>query len=579
MSLRELKGKIISKKIKNLIINYVCTVINNKNEINQDLNIEDLNIILSSGNGSKKEIFSSLSIVNTKFDPNTYSKKNIDKFKELNDFIDPLDEEGINPKIFFEEISFDFVPKLGKGLKFDLSWFDFQEYKEDEEIKIYDKSILDNNNDNKYLFCIYCMKLNGKRHKFQKIIQFIEAVLDSKKEFFNIMKKVLIIFEVKSIEQIEPEYLNFPLELKETNENEDFDDFKILFNIKKEDDENTPSDIFVNSDCGKTFYFILNPNNYITKIKTLYSPSDLVQIIIGKDKDFDANSVLYKNDNLDDKIKGFYEYFEFLKNIKQVRYYFYLSYNFKLVLNYNEIEDKLFIKDIFFTRFNGEFRPTEYKKLRNLISIFKPDFVDFKEIESIDFDIDFNDMTCIKCSNKIKDDEELFYCYICKDKYCFNCVKNHLKNNSGKRKFIDPQHNLIFFKTRNASDLCGLDKYKLGNNTFVNAKEEDLGRFIKAQCDGCGSQFATSARYICVSCKPGLRNNDGYKDFCQDCIEHMMKNDQNGKDIQNQIAYLYNRDNNFFRDDNTYFYHNHNHHIYIMVPLANNNEENPYTDY
>ena len=126
MKSRELREKIISKKTRNLLINYVLTVINNKNEVNQNLNSEDINIIIASGNGRKKKIFSSLSIINTKFDPKTYSKKNIDKFSELKNLIEPLDEEGVNPLDEFEEIEFNFIPKLDVGLKFDLNNFDFK---------------------------------------------------------------------------------------------------------------------------------------------------------------------------------------------------------------------------------------------------------------------------------------------------------------------------------------------------------------------------------------------------------------------------------------------------------------------
>ena len=107
MSLREIneKMKIVNKKTKNVIANYLMTVINNKNEVNRNIKPEDLNIVLSSGNGSKKKIFYKLSIVNPSFDPNTYSKGNLDKFQELKNIIEPLDEEGIDPKKDFEEIS------------------------------------------------------------------------------------------------------------------------------------------------------------------------------------------------------------------------------------------------------------------------------------------------------------------------------------------------------------------------------------------------------------------------------------------------------------------------------------------
>ena len=574
---RELKPKIISKKLKYLILNYVSTVVNNKNEINQELKADDLDIILSSGNGSKKKIFSSLAIVNLIFDPKTYSKENIEKFEELKDLIDPLEEEDINPNEEFEEIKFDFVPKLQKGLKLNLDSFDFKVYKEDDDIKTFDKSIFDNNNDGKKILCIYSTKLDGNRHKFKKFITLIETICNCKRQFFNIFKKVLIIFEVKEIEQIEKEYLtNFPIELRETNSDENFEDIQILFNIKNEDGTNKESDIFHNSDFGKSFYFILNKYNYIIKTKNFYYPEDLINNEIKEDEN---KAQICEDEIIEQKINGFYEFYDFLKNIKEVKYYFYFSYHFNLILKYNGIEDKLFIKDINFTRFNGNFRPPEYHKLKKLMAIFRPDFDDFREIETVDIDIDFSDMTCIKCSRIIRDDEELFYCYICKDKYCFDCVKNHLKNNSGKQKFIDPQHNLVLFKTRDKKNLSGIDKYKLGKNSFATANEEDLGRFTRAQCDGCGSQFATSARYICVTCKPGLGDSDGFKDYCQNCIENMKENNKKGKDIQTIRENVYNRDVYLLREEKCYMYHNHNDHVYLMVPLANNNEENPYRDY
>ena len=583
-----LKDKIISKKAKNLLKNYVLTIINNKNEVNQNLKSEDINIILSSGNVRKKKIFSSLSIVNGCFDPKTYSKKNEVKFDELRNLIDPLDEEGIDPFEDFEEIEFNFIPKLSKGFKFNLSSFEFKTYNEDEDIKTFDPTFFNSKYDNKKLFCVYCTKLDGvKSHKLKKIIELAEAIGGQKKKFFEIFKKALIIFEVKSLEQIEQEILqNFSMELREINgdENKYFKDIEFLFNvIKKEDEENSPGSIFRNNNFGRTFYFILNPDNYIIKIKEMRFPEDLIKGLLNiKDENkinYIINEYNIDNKSLDIKINAFYDYYDFLKNIKEVKYYFSLNYHFSLVLNYNQIKDNFFIKDIFFTRFNGEFRPKEYHRLKNIYNVFSPEYSDFKEIEAIDIDIDFSDMKCIKCSKVINDKEELFYCYICKDKYCYKCVKEHLKKNSGKNIFIDPNHNLLFFKTRDKKNLCGIDKYKLGNNTFVNSEEEDLGKFGNTQCNGCAVRFATSERYICLTCKPGLKRNDGFIDYCQNCIENMMKNNKKGEDLQKEKHYIYNFELNLLHEDYTSMNHEHNNHIYLMVPLASNNTENPYYDY
>ena len=591
---KELKEKIIGKKIINLIKNYALTVINNKNDINKNLNSEDLNIILSSGNGRKKKIFSKLSIFNACFDAKTYSKNNIAKFDELKNLIEPLDEEGIYPFNEFEEIEFNFFPKIKRGVKLNLSPFEFQQFKESEEIKTFDQSFFNSKYDNKNLLCIYTTKLDGNRHKFKKIIDLIDKILDHKKKFFTIYKKLIIIFEIKSKEQIEEEMMHFPVELGEINNSdfyEQFKDIEILFNIRKENDDDSPSYIFTNNDLRKTFYFILDPDNIVLKAKTLNYPESLIKELINEEDESDKGynegvldtkelfGNLTKEEILDKKIECFYKFFDFLKDIKKPRYYFYLSYHFNLILKYDQIEDKLLIKDILFTRFNGNFRPAEYNYLREIVSIFKPEIMQFKEIEVLNVDIDFSDMTCCKCSKIIKDDEELFYCYICKDKYCFNCVKNHVQNNNGKNKFIDPQHNLLFFKTRNKDDLRNIDKYKVGKNCFASSPEEKLGRFTNVQCNGCGIQFAVSARYICLSCHPGLTRNDGFNDYCQNCIEHMMANDDKGRNLQTEKMYIYNTEINLLNGDNTYITHDHKSHIYLIVPLACNEEDNPYYDY
>ena len=59
----------------------------------------------------------------------------------------------------------------------------------------------------------------------------------------------------------------------------------------------------------------------------------------------------------------------------------------------------------------------------------------------------------------------------------------------------------------------------------------------------------------------------------------MKENNKKGQDIQTRRDNVYNRDICFLRDENYYMYHKHNEHVYLMIPLANNNEENPYRDY
>ena len=154
---------------------------------------------------------------------------------------------------------------------------------------------------------------------------------------------------------------------------------------------------------------------------------------------------------------------------------------------------------------------------------------------------------------------------------------NHLENNSGKDKYIDPKHNLIFFKTRDKKNFEAIEQYKLGKNTFVNS--ENLDRFKYVKCNGCANKFAKSPRFICLSCCPGKKNSDGYNDYCQKCIEHMMNDDNEGKEIQKSRDYVYDRDFFLLDGENCYMSHDHKNHIYLMVPLSSDDQEEPYWDY
>ena len=120
--------------------------------------------------------------------------------------------------------------------------------------------------------------------------------------------------------------------------------------------------------------------------------------------------------------------------------------------------------------FAESWRKKEYYYLENLLQLIKKkrEKVTYAltKIETIDIDIDFSDMKCCKCSTIIGDDSFLYYCYICKTKYCINCVNNQLKND-GKDKYIDQKHNLVFFKTRNKQNLIDLDKIKFGIFIFI----------------------------------------------------------------------------------------------------------------
>jgi len=58
-----------------------------------------------------------------------------------------------------------------------------------------------------------------------------------------------------------------------------------------------------------------------------------------------------------------------------------------------------------------------------------------------------------------------------------------------------------------------------------------------------------------------------------------MKDDDAGRNLQRSRSNVYNTGISLLKDEKYYLSHSHKDHIYIMIALANNNEDNPYTDY
>ena len=143
-------------------------------------------------------------------------------------------------------------------------------------------------------------------------------------------------------------------------------------------------------------------------------------------------------------------------------------------------------------------------------------------------------------------------------------MKNNFESKSGKEKFIDQKHNLLFFKTRNKNQFLNIEQHKLGINSFTTIS--NFKTYHSASCDGCSSSFNNSPRYICITCKPGLYLSEGYNDYCNKCIEHMMKNDEMGKKMQKDIKTI--RWNSTFVSNHVLRQiHNHESHVYLMVAL------------
>jgi len=129
---------------------------------------------------------------------------------------------------------------------------------------------------------------------------------------------------------------------------------------------------------------------------------------------------------------------------------------------------------------------------------------------------------CSKCEKEIGDNEGQYYCHWCKLSFCENCTES-LNDQSGLQKLVHPDHNLLYFQTRDPDKLKNLDTYKLGKNLFTTVPEGQLSRKHSASCNGCEGQFSNSDRYICISCRPGLERQGGFSDFDSDCFK-ILKN-------------------------------------------------------
>ncbi len=171
-------------------------------------------------------------------------------------------------------------------------------------------------------------------------------------------------------------------------------------------------------------------------------------------------------------------------------------------------------------------------------------------------------------SKKIPDDKHMYHSYKCNQTYSHECVMKNYNDveKKGKKKFIDSKHNLLFFKTRNINNFKSIDKFKLGNDIFVNEKDDQLEN-CKNLCYGCKRKFDDSPRYICLNCNPCTLIYGRFHDYCVKCIEHMMNGDEEGKKIQEIEERLYGFETKILIENNETYTHNNDEHVYIMIAL------------
>ena len=603
---KKIKKKILicNKFVENYLFNVISHILSNRNYFKEKLKTSDLEL-----NISTNEKISTINHLNYKtkikynsFNPKRDTKEALKIYKKLSTKIE-IKDEYYNYANFLDEIYMEFSPSLYKNSFLDLSSLPFCHY--NNEKKVIEPYTLKINN-NKFNICIYLPKLDKNSIKIISMILEDLNIIENINDFFE---SVFVIVSGKTkgeiLKKIEKESLN---EILEKNNSNYKIKIKYVFNFDSYYNMNNDSEQVINifnyqKNLGEEnkYFFILDPHNRIISIKNgLDSLIKKVSFFI-----FKLSKFINKNkdsNNLNDKMSTEIDFIDILKEkeslkpknndiIKEILYfisklktldyifdiYFDISFNASI----NEEMTDIIIRRINLVRLEGEFRTKEYQHINNLLNSLNLQkekiFFNLKEIQTIDIEIDFTDMKCTKCSKLIPEDKFLYYCYICKVKYCFECVHEQLKK-KGKEKFIDQKHNLLFFKTRDKKMFICLDKSKIGNNKFAESTNDD--QFKESHdvlCNGCSCSNFKMARYICINCRPGCYLSNGFIDYCQACIEKMCE-DQRAKIQMEEKSHgdLLCRSNQFTKSHIIKNIHKHDEHIYLMLPIQYNKVDDPY---
>jgi hypothetical protein len=564
----------INSRAKNCLIRYLVHFIktDNYSKIIKPDNLK-IDVYSTSDKSIINKIYYSMFIRKSTINPKFDIKKNIPIYQKMNSFIFSLKDE-CNNRINDNEMSIkvDLLPSLRNKMFINFEHFNFFYYNG----KIFHKFIINPTNDDilkddKEKLFIYFTNIENKvenlnlKNDLQKIV--------SMKDIWKVLSYIYIIIPVIDKNKAIEIYNKLPDFIK----NKKDDNFKVSIIYLSDDlKDGETINIFANyyKSKNKNYFFILNKNNIVHNLYDYNSSYGLSNKKLYKYLDYlfaKNDPVQIEENNKLTKISSCIKLFNYLTNfineLSNMNYIFDFNYrmNYSIKLSDNTFLFK--IDEIEKIEVGGHLKTEEYKKFKKYFNqINDEDFI-FKlnEIKTVNINIDFpNEIKCKVCKEIIPNEKECYHCFVCKDFYCYKCVKNNFDTKVGIQKFIDPKHNLLFFKTRDKNKFKNIELHKLGINSFV--KEITFKNHHSASCDGCSSSLPNSPRYICITCKPGLYLAEGYNDYCNKCIEHMMKNDDAGKKIQKAVQYI-KTNSNFVKNHVLRQLHNHDNHVYLMVAL------------
>ena len=471
----------------------------------------------------------------------------------------------------FKEVTLHVYPKIRRNLRFDISLLKYKIVRMSRngpEIKDYKMEHINDNPDKKDILCICSFKLNGKKHKFEKILQLLEQFKEFE-YFWNFHRIAYIIFCIKKERQILEEFNMFPEKMKYVNDS--YTNVRLLFFVEPQGkDNNELLNVYEFNDLGKNYYFHMNSDNIIYKADDMLLSGDIIKNSMKRKGDelYEKGlSFKSKEQLLKERNEAFLTFFNFLKNIKQYKYALYIGFKFDICIRYDE-NFNFKISYIDFSHIIGELRTKEYNIIKRCADILKPDHVDLEEIPTFDIYVDFSDKKCFRCASQISDNQDMYYCYECKKKWCRKCVLNNYRMNTGQAKYIDYQHNVLYFKTRDLSKFKDIDKKKFEidkNSTDDEKKVQDI-----VICKGCNQKNDNVLNYLCLNCKPGKATSEEYFYYCDNCMQEMMKNTEKGKKIQELEERIYSEETRILYNEKETYRHENENHIYLMISFRNN---------
>ena len=586
------KWKILgSKSSENYLFNVISFLLNNKDEFDEKLKFTDLVIKFTTDSeiSSIDKLKYKITLNNNSFNPKRDINQNIKKYSNFPSNIE-INDEYYSRKKIFKEINIELIPALTKHMQLDMSLFPFYHYDNNKK-KIERCNLQLQTKTNKFFLFIYFTQFNDVIMKTLGDFKFID-------NFFDYFENIYLICESKTVEEMTKKLKDEKLSkyfINKDNNNEEKIKFifNILSNYNSGDNAQKIMNIFKDEkNLSSEYFFLLNQDNKIISLeKDLNHLIAKISIFIMTLKRLDKENKTYKDllkikeNKKKEKYLLLKELMNFITNINKFNYLFDFEFEISFSASLNEECTEIIFEKLNLLDIKGQFRTKDCQYLENLLSLLKCKSkkenikYNLTEMPTLDIDIDFTDMKCIKCSKIIPEDKHLYYCYICRTKYCYECVHEQLKK-TGKEKYLDLKHNLIFFKTRNKNDFKNIDKERFGKNKFSQCinDDEDFSNGHDAICNGCRGHFNGMARYVCMHCRPGIYLSGGYIDYCQRCIEKMCSDDEQKKELEeNASEQICFRRTNFTAGHTLLNKHIHDQHIYLLLPLQFNS--NSYKEY